>query len=313
MTNYFMEGKNLDSKFRKPKRFGEILDHTFSLSKNRFSDFFLIMLIFMGPVYLIQAMISLFSGVSFFREVGSGESWVEQILNGFVETEELYSNALGLSLGVIITGLLSLILFPLAEASVLLAINHIRNQEEYTVSSVIKEAFSRFWPIIGSSILFAIITLGIIIVPIFMITMAGVFGVITDPIFGIILGIILFLGFAVLIGYLLTRWSFYFGSVVIDREAPGLTRSWRLTQGRPWILLGLYIIFYLIISSISATVEFTFTLFLGNSVLLSIIVNIVSLFTSMFFTVGYAVIYLDLKIRHDADDLKELIEDYKSI
>jgi hypothetical protein len=30
----------------------------------------------------------------------------------------------------------------------------------------------------------------------------------------------------------------------------------------------------------------------------------------MIFSVGYAVMYLDLKVRHDADDLKEMIEDY---
>ena len=267
----------------------------------------------MGPVYLVQAMISLLSGVSFFREAGKGQLWFEQIVNGFVESDDLYVNALGVSFGVIITAILSLIFFPLAEAAVLLAINHLRKQEEYTVGSVIKEAFSRFGPIVGSSILFAIILFSIIFIPILMIILTGVFGGMADPIIGIILGIILFLGFAILIGYLITRWSFYFGSVVIDREAPGLTRSWRLTQGRTWILIGIYIIFYLINGTIGTTVEFTFALFLGNSVLLSLIVNVVSLLTKMLFTVGYAVMYLDLKLRNDADDLKEMIGDYKSI
>lgn len=303
---------HMDIKFQKPKRFGEILDLTFILCKNRFSDFFLILLIFMGPIYLLQAIIDLFSGVSFFRELGSGEVWYEQILNGFIETEELYGNALGLSIGVLITGLLSLILFPVAEAAVLLAINHLKHNEEYSVGSVIKEAFSRFWPIVGSSILYALITIGIMIIPIIMFVFVGFFGALTDPILAIIFGIILFLVFAVIIGYLLTRWSFYFGSVVLDHEFPGFTRSWRLTGKRTWLIMGLYIIFYLIISSISAAVEFAFGLFLGNSVLLAIIVNITTLLTTMLFTVGYAVIYLDLKTRHDGDDLKELIEEYKT-
>lgn len=302
----------MDIKFQKPKRFGEILDLTFILSRKRFSDFFLIMLIFMGPVYLLQAIIQLFSGVSFFRELGSGEVWFEQILNGFVETEELYSNALGLSIGVIITGLLSLILFPIAEAAILLAINHLKHNEEYTIGSVIKEAISRFWPIIGSTILYALIMIGIIMVPIIMLIFVGFFGALAEPVIAIIFGIILFLGFAVVIGYLLTRWSFYFGSVVLDEEFPGFTRSWRITENRTWILMGLYIIFYLIISSISAAVEFTFGLFLGNSVLLTIIVNVTTLLTTMLFTIGYAVMYLDLKTRHDGDDLKEMIEDYKT-
>ena len=74
---------NLDKKFVKPKRFGEILDHTFSLSKKRFNVLFSILLIFMGPIYLLQAVIHLFSGTSFFREVGVGGTWYEQILSGF--------------------------------------------------------------------------------------------------------------------------------------------------------------------------------------------------------------------------------------
>lgn len=307
------EDSYLNTKFNKPKSFGEILDHTFSLTKNRFSDFFLITLIFLGPVYLLNAIIQLLSGVSFFRELGTGNGWLEQIFSGFVETDATFENYLGLDIGIIVVGLITSILLPVAEAAILFAINHIRKNEAYTVGSVIKEAFSRFWPMLGSTILFGLITFGLIIVPAIFIGFAGVFGAIANPIFAIIFVIILFLCFAVGIGYLLTRWSFYFGSVVLDKESPGFTRSWRLTKKRTWILMGLYIIFYLIISSISTAVELSIGIFLGNSVLLSLIVNTVTIFTTMFFCVGYGVMYLDLKTRHDADDLKEMIEEYKSI
>ena len=302
----------MNTKFNKPKTFGEILDHTFSLSKNRFTDFFMILLILMGPVYLLQAVIQLLSGTSFFRELGGGELWFEQILSSFDETALPLDSSIGADIAVILTGLIGILLFPVAEAAVLLAVNHIRNNEEYTVGSVIKHAFSRFWPILGSSILFGLIAFGIIIVPIIMISLSGLFGSFIHPAIGIIFAILLFLGFAVGIGYLLTRWSFYFGSVVLDRESPGFTRSWRLTRNRTWLLMGLYIIFYIIIATISSAIELTFGVFLGNSVLLSIIVNLATILTTMFFYVGYAVMYLDLKLRHDADDIKDMIEDYKS-
>ncbi|MEH7123184.1 hypothetical protein V7127_07995 [Bacillus sp. JJ1773] len=299
----------MNSKFNKPKGFSEILDHTFSLSKNRFKDFFMILLILIGPIYLLQAIIQLFSGVSFFRELRSGDVWYEQILSGLVETETSVSS-IGADIGLILTGLLGFLLFPVAEGAILFAINHIRKNEEYTVGSVIKEAFSRFWPMIGSSILFGLITFGLVIVPIFFVSITGFIGSILHPAIGILLAIILFLGCAVGIGYLLTRWSFYFGSVVLDRESPGFSNSWRLTSNRTWILIGLYLLFFLIISSISFAVEMTFSIFLGYSVLLSIISNLVTLFTTMILSVGYGVMYLDLKIRHDADDLKEMIDDY---
>ena len=134
-----------------------------------------------------------------------------------------------------------------------------------------------------------------------------------NTVLGILLGIVLFIGSAVGIGLLLTRWSFYFGSVVLDKDSPGLGRSWRLSRKRTWALMGLYIVFYFIISSISFGVQMTFGIVLGNSVLLTLISNLVTLVTTMIFSVGYGVMYLDLKTRHDADDIKEMLEDYKTI
>ena len=155
----------MDKKFTTPKGFGEILDHTFQLTKNHFKDFFMILLIFMGPVYLLQAILQLSSGTSFFREVGSGGVWFEQILSSFEETGTFDSSSLGADIGLIVVGLISAILAPVAEAAILFTINHVRKNEDYTVGSVIKQAFSRFWPMIGSSILFFLITVGVIIIP----------------------------------------------------------------------------------------------------------------------------------------------------
>jgi hypothetical protein len=304
----------LDKKFSNPKGFGEILDHTFQLTKNRFKDFFMILLIFMGPVYLVQAILQLSSGTSFFREVGSGGAWFEQILASFEESGTFDSSSLGADIGIIIIGIVSAILAPVAEAAILITINHVRRNEEYTVGSVIKLAFSRFWPMMGSSILFGLISLGIITIPLAIVGFTGVFLASSlNTVVMILLAIVLFLGFALGVGLLLTRWSFYFGSVVLDKVSPGLGRSWRLSRKRTWVLMGLYIVFYFIISSITFGVQMSFGMVLGNSVLLTLITNLVSLITTMIFSVGYGVMYLDAKTRHDADDLKELLEEYKTV
>ncbi|CAM4093910.1 hypothetical protein [Lederbergia lenta] len=296
----------MDEKFNSPKGFGQILDLTFSLSKNKFRDFFMILLIFMGPIYLLQALIQLIFGVGFFREVGGSGPWYEQVASSFGETEV----NMGANLGTGFVGFMSYFLFPVASAAILLAVNHIRKNEEYTIGSVIKQAFSRYWPMLGSTMLFSLFVFGLVFFPILIITLVSVLGAVALPALGIILAIILFLGFAVGIGYLLTRWSFYFGSVVLGEGSPGYTRSWRLTRKRTWALIGLYIVFFLIITSISVAIELTFGLFLGNSVLLSLITSVATIFTTLILSVGYAVMYLDLKIRHDADDLKDMIEDY---
>lgn len=304
----------MNSKFNKPKGFGEILDHTFSLSKKHFKEFFMILILFMGPVYLLQAIVQLATGTSFIRESGSGGDWFSQMLAGFESTGEFDSSSLSADIGLIVIGLVSALLYPVAEAAILFVIDHIRKAEEFTVKSVIKQAFSRYWPMLGSSILFGLITLGIIIVPLVIVGVSGGFvGAMVHPVFGVLLGIVLFIGFAIGVGLLLTRWSFYFGSVILDKQSPGFTRSWRLSKKRTWASMGLYIVFYLIISIISVVVELVFGALLGNSVVFTLISNLATLFTTMIFSVGYAIMYFDLRTRHDADDLKELIEDYTTI
>ncbi|THE10265.1 hypothetical protein E1I69_19570 [Bacillus timonensis] len=300
----------MNTKFSQPKGFGEILDLTFSLSKKRFRDFFTILLIFMGPVYILEALILFASGTSFFREVGPGEDWISQIANSFDESVVAENIGLGGALGTMFIGILGLVLFPVAEAALLIALNHIRKNEEYTISSVIKKAFSRFWAMLGSNIVFGLIVFGFIFVSILIIVPIGIFGAIAINIIGVLFAIVLGLGLFVGLGYLLTRWGFYFGSVVLDYESPGLSRSWHLSKKRGWILFGLYIVFFLIISAISFAVEATFSIFLGNSVLLSLIVNFTSIFTTLLFAVGYGVMYLDAKVRHDAEDLDEMIEGF---
>jgi membrane-anchored glycerophosphoryl diester phosphodiesterase (GDPDase) len=267
----------------------------------------------MGPFFLIQGVTQLFSGTSFFREVESGDAKFGQMFATFEETGTIDFGGLGAVIGLLVVGVIGIFFFPIAEAAILFAINHIRKNEEYSVGSVIKEAFSRFWPILGSTILFGLITIALIIIPIFIVGLIAVFGYMVTPLLGFISSILLIVAFVVGVGLLLTRWSFYFGSVVLDRQSPGFSRSWRLTKKRTWITMGLYLVFYLIILSISFVIEMTLGLVLGNSILLTMIVNLVAIVTTMFLSVGCGVMYLDLKTRFEANDLKEMIEDNNAI
>ncbi|MCR8848974.1 hypothetical protein NQ095_11190 [Rossellomorea sp. SC111] len=308
----------MNAQFSKPKRFSEILDHTFRLSKNHFKDFFLIVLVLLGPVYLLQALIELAAGVSFFKSAGAGETWFEGIVNSFsgeFSPEEGPAVNVGAELGTALISLITMVLTPIAQAAILFTLNHMRKNEDYSVKLVIKEGFSRFWPIIGSSILFGLIVFGFIFVPIFTIGIAGVFSAaLFDTGVGVIITIIvLFLLIAAVVAYLLARWSFYLGAAAIEHDAPGLGRSWRLTKKRTFTIIGLYIVFGIIVGIVSAAFEFTFGLVLGNSVLYGMIINLVTLFTTMLFAVGFGVMFFDLKTRHDADDLNEMIDDYHTI
>ncbi|MRG87476.1 hypothetical protein [Salinibacillus xinjiangensis] len=302
----------MNEQFRKPKGFGEILDHTFRLSKQHFSKLFLILLVMVGPVFLLEALIRLSSGVNLFRQTGSGEAWYDQILSSFEQTTAPGSVNLGADVGIVLIGLIATVfLYPVAEGAILYAIQHIRKDEAYTVGSVLKQAFSRFWPIVGSRLLFMLIVFGFILGPSIFIGLFGVLGSVANPVFGIVFSIILVLACAVVLGYLLTRWSFYFALTVLEHNGPGISRSWGLTSKRSWMLMGFYVVLYLITTLISLAVELSFGLFLGNSVLLMMIINLVTLVTTMIFFVGYAVVYFDFKVRREGDDLKEMIDEYE--
>lgn len=300
----------MNEQFKSPKTFSEILDQTFRLSKERFTDFFMILLILTGPIYIIQAAVQLFSGTSFFRAVSGEGPWYEQFMASYEQTATVDINW-GTEITLIVLSIISTVLIIVAEAAIIFAVNHIRNNETYTVAGVIKKAFSRFWPLFWSSILYFLILMGLMIVPMLTVGLATFVGAITESVaIGIILGVVLFLGAMLGLAYLLTRWGFYFGSVTLKEGSPGLTRSWRLTRKRTWVLMGLYIVFFLIVSTISFAIEFPLTALLGYSVIFTIISNLVTLFTTIIFSVGYAVMYFDSKTRHDADDLKELLDDY---
>ncbi|MFZ3579775.1 hypothetical protein ACOI1D_17795, partial [Virgibacillus sp. DJP39] len=168
----------MNEQFSKPKGFGEILDHTFRLVKNRFSDFFMVLLILVGPIYLLQALTELLSGMSLFGGLGTGESWLDQFTTSFNQGAAIPVEAtnFGADIVFVLLGLPHLILLAFSQVAILFMINHIRKNETYTVGSVIKQAFSRFWPILGSSLLMAVIAFALIVVPLIIVFLIGFVG-----------------------------------------------------------------------------------------------------------------------------------------
>jgi hypothetical protein len=288
-------GRKMELKIDSQKGFGDILGLALGISKQKFSEFLWILLIFLGPIYVLQAVLEWGAGVPFFKDVQTGAAWFEQFIG---EAEETYSGA-DAALG--ITGLLSLLFAPVATAAILFAINHMRKGEDYTVGSVVKAAFSRFWPMLGSNLLFALMVGGLFFLPVMLAVFIGAVGAFISPAGGIAFAVFLFLAFAFGIGLLLTRWSFYYASVVFREGAPGFTRSWHLTKGRLWPTFWLYVVLFLIITIFTIALEMLFGFLLGNSVLRSLIVNAGTILTSLFGTVVYAVMYFDLKARHAGD------------
>ncbi|MFA9456531.1 hypothetical protein ACERJO_07110 [Halalkalibacter sp. AB-rgal2] len=296
--------------FSKPKGFGQILDHIFTITKSKFPDLFKVALILLGPLYVLQAVIQLIFGVNFFQEIGSSGSWIDRFIAGF--EEDLLAPATLLDNWLTVISMASFVLLIVSQAAIMLIVNRIRLQQEYTVKEVIKQAFSKFWPALGGTLLYILILIGMTVIPIIIVAFFS--GIITELIggVGVIISAIFMIALFVTILYFTIRWSFYFGAIIIDKSKPGFRKSWGLTKKRVWALIGLYLVLFLIIGIVTGAIEVVAMLFLGNSVLYSLIINTVSLVTTLIFSVGYAVIYFDLKVRNEADDLKGLIDEYES-
>ncbi|HHU20326.1 MAG TPA: hypothetical protein GXZ58_08980 [Bacilli bacterium] len=298
----------MEKVFSRPKQFGEILDLTFRIIKDHFAKLFLLLLAINSPVIIIQVLVQIVAGRGLIRDLAPGENFIEQFINTYTVNNDQLFNTTELS-GNFIVMLVSLFVYPIATAVVFLIVKKIKDQQDYELKAVVGESFSRFWPLLGSSILFGIIAFFVIVIP--MAILVALIGL-SFGMGGILAGIVLiFVLLAALLGILLLvfRWSFYFPITLFD-EAPGISASFRLTRGRTWITFGLYITLFLISMFIGSAVEFL-SLFLGMSVLYTTILNVVSVFTSMITTVGIAVIYFDLEVRQTGSDLKEMIDAYQ--
>lgn len=298
--------------FSRPRSFGQILDQTFRISKNHFSTFFLITLIVVSPVILIEALIAMLTGTELIRDVAGGETVWEQLYNTI--NESAYTpTSLAQDFGVLLVGFISVIFYPIAQAAILYGIDAIRKEEHFTASTLIKKAFARFWPIFGSALLFRVIIFALIFIPVLVISVFMLASLMMNPMMGIFPVIILFLAVGCVIAFLLTRWGLYLPAVVFERVAPGLERSWNLTRGNFWRTFGLFVVIGAITIIISVILDFVLISIFGYSVLYSVLLSISTIITRMFFSVGYGLIYFDLKLRNDGDDLMEMIENYDSI
>jgi hypothetical protein len=303
-------------RFEKPLSFGEILDVTFRTIKENFSRLFLIMLIFMGPVKLLQGVAKTLGGVSLLRAPNSGQG-MTSLLNSLQQT-----GTQGAKFDIIYLLLLVFISAPMAYASLIVATDQIRKQEPVNILSSIKRAFSRYWALLGGTIVTGLIYfalfIGIIVIIIAYIAIAGgarafsglAMG--TSAGLGIHLVVIIILSISTFCAfiYFLTRWSFFFAAIVFEKVSPGLGKSWRLTRGNFWRLVGLYIVLSILLVIITIVVQVAVYFFLGNSVLASILTSLVSILISITSYIAYAVIYFDLRVRNEAVDLKGMIETY---
>ncbi len=301
----------------KPRSVGENLDKTFRLAKAHFKSYFIILLLLMGPGFLINYIFLFLGGANLIKGTTDG---------GFFASLDNETQATGVqqfvlenlgsgmeALFLVLTGLTSLILIPMAHASVLIGTTKGLKNESWTVSEVVKGAFSRFWPLIGSSLLFGVIVTISLTAGLLFVVFAG-FGTASggSAIGAIILGVMFLVAVVALAIFFMIKLGFFFAAVTFEKVAPGFSKSWQLTKGRFWSTLGFFVVVIIINILISFLLEGVASFALGTSVLSTVLMNLSSIITTLFLMVGYAVYYTDLRTRNEASDLRDMISSYKS-
>jgi membrane-anchored glycerophosphoryl diester phosphodiesterase (GDPDase) len=226
-----------------------------------------------------------------------------------------------LALG-IVTAVTSLI----ATGALVVSVSQSVIGQKVSLGQVWRAVRGRVWSLIGLSLLIVLIAIGFVIVTsiIFALLLVTVFsamlgtftGDVTEEGFMLVLGLtLLALALSAIPAFLIaTRLSVSFSAVVLEKAGPGtaMSRSWRLTRGSTWRLIGLYILMAIIAIIVTsalgvpvALLAETLALSPGLSVAASALVGVVANLIVTPFTAGVlSLAYIDLRIRGEGLDVQ---------
>ncbi|WP_051775547.1 hypothetical protein [Paenibacillus tyrfis] len=314
--------------FERPMGIGAILDRSFQIYRKHFTVTFLLMLLFFGPLYLLQNLV-LFdvSSVSLLPE--SGETIADSI-DRFAEAsgsgDELRIGLLLFSF--LLMPLYMLAVFPAAISSQLHLVRAAADGASVGFKELLRSSFSRYWPMVGNTLLFGLILMGVYMA----ISTAVVFGVIivaavtigigagiselgSDPFGSSIVLVVLLVGMYLLvallvmagIGFFAIRFGFYLPVVALEGARSSLSRSWRLTKGNFWRIFGIYLVLSIIYGVFMMGAYALLIAVFKLSLLGQLIYIVLTLLITPIYMIPYAVTYFDLRVRNEGADLEQML------
>lgn len=317
-----MEWKRLE-----PMGVGSLLDRSFSVYRQHFKVFFLLVLILFAPLLLLQeVLLSDVSNMPLFVPENESNSLEEFFQNRFLGEEAALTDSTGkiLIYLLLFTPISLLMVYPQMQGAAVLITQGAVYGEPVTLKGAIKQSYSRFWPIVGSTAVYGLIAIGVVLLiglVVFLLAMLGV-GVgsvfleeldTVNPVLAIVLfilaGILFTALFFLVPGFFLLRWAFYLPVVLIERDGIGIGRSWRLTKGNFWRLLALYFVLTVIYTMLSAGIQALLVAVFGFSIFGQLLLILFTCLLTPWMMIVYALAYLDLKVRHDGTDVEALLQE----
>lgn len=294
----------------RPLRVGEILEGAFRAVRHNPGTMFF----YAGIVSVITGALSVFSLWSTNQAVLSSTDLAQGAAGDAAVMAQL---ALG-----IVTAVTSLI----ATGALVVSVSQSVIGQKVSLGQVWRAVRGRVWSLIGLSLLIVLIAIGFVIVTsiIFALLLVTVFsamlgtftGDVTEEGFMLVLGLtLLALALSAIPAFIIaTRLSVSFSAVVLEKAGPGtaMSRSWRLTRGSTWRLIGLYVLMAIIAVIVTsalgvpvALLAETLGLSPGLSLAASAVVGVLANLIVTPFTAGVlSLAYIDLRIRSEGLDVQ---------
>lgn len=313
----------------KPMGVGEMLDRSFQIYRKHFLMAFMLMLLFFGPVYLIQNLLFFdLSGLAFLpNSAVTLEESLEMIGRGAESSEAV---AVGLVLfSFIFMPLYLIAVFPSAVASQLHLVRTASEGKPLSFKELLKKSFTPYWRMTGNTFLFGLMMIGIYLVLVLAVVIAVFLLALISSLIGVgfaqfnvnptALGV-MFVVFIVLFyvvtwffiftmySFFLIRFGFYLPLVSLGREHEVLRGSWKLTRRSFWRIFAAFLVLSTIFTVFSLGIYALIFFLFKISLLGQLISVLLSLLILPLITITYGVIYMDLRVRNRGTDLERMLD-----
>jgi len=283
----------------KPMGVGRMLDLSFQMYRKHFAKLMLIMLICYGPFYLANAMIQ--------GQTVQSLLDVNEIMNYSVSDAEPLISADNAVLFLLLGVLVVFVLTPVVIAAIVFLVHRaLKGEEAPSALRLLRMSFKRYWGLLGSTIVFGLILVGLIIAFVIAFMIMGFISAVFPGLIGGILFFLLAVGTVFGFYYFVIRFMYFLPVVAYKEESVGIGRSWGLTRNSFWRIFGLFFVLTLLIYIFNIVTSLLLSLVPMNSILFVLLQLFVSLLTGPMIFVAYAVSYTDLKVR-DGMGLEEMI------
>jgi hypothetical protein len=314
----------------RPMSIGRILDRSFQIYRNHFVKLTLLMLLLIGPFYLLQSLLLFDQNAAATNSLIDGlrnSFSFDSFLNSTVDLNNTSSKNIWaiLVFSLVLLPIYVLALLPLACASTLFLVRGVLfGEETAALGALLRKAFRRFWPMVLSTLLMLLILVGIYLVFVIVIlifvaifavgsgltggTWNGIApGVGSGVFFGVFM-VLLIAGFLLGWAYFLIRWGYYLPAVAMNEPAPAIGKSWKLTKRSFWRLFLMYVVLIIVVYVFLLVLNLIIIALAGNGLFSQLLQSLISVLISPLWILPYAVSFFDLKVRNEGMGLEDLLQ-----